>query len=344
MSLYDDGMPLTHAEHLTVLRAVGEVTRSRIVALLAEGELTVTDLTDILGQSQPRISRHLKLLSEAGVVTKHREGSWAFFALATGPVRQLVDAILDSVATDDQTLAGDRARLADARARRAEAAEAFFTDIAERWDEERSLHAPDAAVETAVVDALADRPADHLLDLGTGTGRMLHLLTEAGHGSTRAIGLDNSHSMLGVARSHLERADRRGIDLRQGDVYRPPFEPGGFDLVVFHQVLHFLDDPGRAVREAGVLLAPDGRLVIVDFAPHRFEFLRDDHAHRRLGFRDDTIRGWFESAGLDPQPTRTVAPPADAGDGLTVSIWVAARETTRTSLASSGSDLTGASA
>lgn len=324
MSLYALPMALTHDEHLAVLRAVGEITRSRIVALLAEAELTVTDLTDILRQSQPRISRHLKLLVDAGVVTKHREGSWAFFTLASGPARPLVDTIIASVDRFDPVVAVDRERLDAVRTRRSRAAQAYFADIAERWDEERSLHAPDASVETAIVDVLADRRAAHVLDLGTGTGRMLHLLTEAGHGAERAIGLDNNHSMLAVARSHLEQAERRGIELRHADVYRPPFPPHSFDLVVLHQVLHFLDDPARAVGEAAAVVAPGGRLVVVDFAPHGFEFLRDEHAHRRLGFRDETIAGWFESSGLVPHPPRTVAPPADADGGLTVSIWMAA--------------------
>ena len=319
---------------LGVMRAVGEETRLRIVALLQHGELTVSDLTDILGQSQPRISRHLKLLAEAGVVDKHREGTFAFFELlGDGPIGELVADVMRHVDPHDQVLATDLDRLAVVRSRRAAAAQEYFAAIAERWDEARLLHAPDETVEAHVIEAIGDRPYDTLLDLGTGTGRMLQVLTQnatpTGHPVRRAIGLDNSHSMLAVARSNLERAEMRGVDLRQGDVYRPPFEPDSFELIVLHQVLHFLDDPARAVREAARLLTPAGRLVIVDFAPHALEFLRTDHAHRRLGFRSDTVESWLDQCGLDVSHTATVDPPPsdrpanDTGQRLTVSMWVA---------------------
>lgn len=309
---------------LDVLRAVGEETRLRIVLLLQHGELTVTDMTEILGQSQPRISRHLRLLADAGVVDKHREGTRSFFELTTtGPIGGLVGDVTASTDPHDPVGAADLDRLDQLRGRRAAAAQQYFADIARRWDELRSLHASDDVVEAAVLDAIGDHPHRCVLDLGTGTGRMLQLI--AGDHVERAVGLDSSHSMLAVARSNLERAEVRGIDLRQGDVYSPPLERDAFDLIIVHQVLHFLDDPARAIREAARLLAPGGRLLIVDFAPHSLEFLRTDHAHRRLGFRDDTIIGWLEQSGLDVGATRTieapvVADPEDRGR-LTVSLW-----------------------
>ena len=313
---------------LTALKAVGEDTRLRIVALLAHGELTVSDLVDILGQSQPRISRHLKLLTDAGVVDKHREGTWAFFDLTPrGPIRDAVDVVLDRIDDHDPTIAADLDRRAIVQRRRATAAQEYFAGIAASWDEERSLHAPDDVVESAIVDVAAERPYRRVLDLGTGTGRMLQLLAPDPGRVDRAIGLDTSHSMLAVARANLERAELRHIDLRQGDVYSPPFDRGEFDLVVLHQVLHFLDDPARAVREAARLVAPNGRLLIVDFAPHTLEFLRTDHAHRRLGFRADLVEGWLVGSGLSLGATRTIAPDDDlvpvAGDErLTVTLWV----------------------
>jgi ArsR family transcriptional regulator len=315
-------MALSSDAVLDVLRAIGEETRLRIVALLQHGELTVTDLTDILGQSQPRISRHLKLLADAGVVDKHREGTWAFFELAgSGPISELVTDVLSRVEAHDQATATDLDRLEIVRSRRAAAAQEYFAGVADRWDEERSLHAPDAIVEAAIREVAAESPFRSVLDLGTGTGRMLQLL--AGEGVDRAVGIDNSHSMLSVARANLERAEIRRVDLRQGDVYSPPFDRAGFDLVVIHQVLHFLDDPARAVREAARLLAPGGRLLIVDFAPHSLEFLRTEHAHRRLGFRTDTITGWLAHADLTVGPTRTIEPPAGEGERLTVCLWQA---------------------
>jgi ArsR family transcriptional regulator len=320
-------MGLPSESLLDVLRAIGEETRLRIVLLLQHGELTVTDLTEILGQSQPRISRHLKLLADAGVVDRHREGTRMYFELAGhGPIGNVVAHVTASTDPHDPVTAADLDRLALVRGRRAASAQQYFADIARRWDEVRSLHAPDAVVEAAILDIAGAQPYRTVLDLGTGTGRMLHLL--ATDGVDRAVGLDSSHSMLAVARSNLERAEVRRVDLRQGDVYSPPLERDAFDLIIVHQVLHFLDDPARAIREASQLLAPGGRLLIVDFAPHSLEFLRDEHAHRRLGFRNDTIVGWLDQSGLGVESTRTIEPPptddeTTAQERLTVTLWTA---------------------
>lgn len=313
---------------LDVLRAVGEESRFRIVALLRHGELTVSDLTDILGQSQPRISRHLKVLTDAGVVDKHREGTWAFFDLVrAGAIGDLVGDVLAQTDDHDTVLAADHDRLDLVRAHRAAAAQEYFAEMATRWDEERSLHAPDEVVEAAIRETIGTRAYASLLDIGTGTGRMLQLLVGVRTDLTRAVGLDSSHSMLAVARANLERGEVRGIELRQGDVYSPPIEPG-FDLVVIHQVLHFLEDPSRAISEARRLLNPGGRLLIVDFAPHSLEFLRSDHAHRRLGFRADVVTTWMKQCGLTPSAPRLIAPQDDpvvddpGDERLVVTLWL----------------------
>src|SRR5918993_263313 len=237
-------------ETLEGLRAAAEETRLRILALLAEGELSVSDLTDILGQSQPRISRHLKLLVEAGLVERDREGAWAFFRLTDrGVALRIMRPTLESLDRADQRLLDDRTRLAAVRSQRAQAAQAFFSRLAPDWDRIRSLHAPETVVEAAVLDALGTRSIRNLVDLGTGTGRMLQLLAPR---AQRTVGLDASHAMLSVARANLEKAGLRGIELRQGDIYAPPFPRDTFDLVVIHQVLHYLDDPARAIREAAL--------------------------------------------------------------------------------------------
>lgn len=310
-------MTLPVGDVLAALRAIGEDTRLRLVALLRHGELTVTDLTEICGQSQPRISRHLRLLAEAGVVDRHREGAWVYFALTPhGPVRELVDGVLAGADPDDPLLAGDLERLAGVRTRRALAAQEYFARIAAGWDHVRSLHAPEADVERAVLDAVGDRRYAHVLDVGTGTGRMLELLAGS---ADRLTGLDANHSMLAVARANLERAELPAgrVDLRQGDAYSMPFDRGSFDLVVIHQVLHYLDDPARAVAEAARLVAPGGRLLVVDFAPHTLESLQAEHNHRRLGFRAETLTDWYAQAGLRPVATRAV----DGGE-LTVQLWL----------------------
>lgn len=318
MSLYDAGM--RSEELLDALKAIAEETRLRVVSLLQHGELTVTDLTEILGQSQPRVSRHLRLLVEAGLVTKHREGSWVFFRLVeTGPRHDIVLAALAAVEGDDPVIAADLARLGVVRERRAAAAREYFEQIAPLWDEERSLHAAAATVEAVVLDALdPGRPIGRVLDVGTGTGRMMQLLADR---AERTVGLDSSHSMLSVARANLERAGVRNWELRQGDVHSPPLDPGSFDLVVIHQVLHYLDDPGRAVAEAGRLVAPGGRLLVVDFAPHQHDFLRAA-AHRRLGFTHGQLIDWFDQAGFDCPTIEDVEPPTGE-QGLTVTVWLA---------------------
>jgi len=304
-----------------VLRAAGEETRLRVLALLAEGELSVSDLTDILGQSQPRISRHLKLLVEAGLVERHREGAWAFFRLADHPVfGAVLKPLLAALDRGDHQLAADRARVVAVRRARTQAAQAFFARLAPDWDRLRSLHVAEEAVEAAVLEAIGQKPVRALLDLGTGTGRMLQLLAPL---ASRAVGLDASHAMLAVARANLEKANLARVELRQGDIYAPPFARGSFDLVMIHQVLHYLDDPARAIREAGRLLTPGGRLIVIDFAPHGLEFLRESQAHRRLGFAQEQVAGWLAEAGLDCTATRQLAPPAGGGEQLTVTLWLA---------------------
>ena len=306
---------------LAGLRAAGEETRLRILALLAEGELSVSDLTDIMGQSQPRISRHLKLMAEAGLIRRAREGAWAYYRLNDAPASgRLGAAMAAMIDPQDQVVIADRERLAQVRKARAEAAQAYFGGIAREWDNLRSLHVPDDVVEAAVVAAVGDEPVGSLLDLGTGTGRMLQVLAP---GAARAVGVDASHAMLAVARANLEKHGLSRVELRQGDVYALPFARGSFDLVLIHQVLHFLDDPARALRGAAAVLAPGGRLIIVDFAPHELEFLRADHAHRRLGFAPSQVAGWLKDAGLTcDRIDDLTAPDTGASDKkLTVTLW-----------------------
>ncbi len=264
------------------LKAAGEETRLRILALVGEAELTVSDLTDILRQSQPRISRHLKLLVEAGLVERFREGAWAFFRLAeSGASADLARTLIARLDPRDQIIARDRDRLSAVRAQRAQAAQDYFRSHAAQWDRIRKLHVADEAVEGAIRDALADKPFRSLLDLGTGTGRILEMF---GPLIERGLGIDLSLDMLLLARARIERAGLRHCSVRQGDIYDLAVPAGSFDVIIIHQVLHFLDDGGRAIREAARVLTRGGRLLVVDFAPHDLEFLREEHAHRRLGF------------------------------------------------------------
>ena len=292
-----------------------------MLALLAEAELTVSDLTDILRQSQPRISRHLKLLAEAGLIERFREGTWAFFRLAEhGGGAELARALLEHLDPADQTIARDRARLASVRQARAAAAQAYFRAHAAEWDRIRKLHVADEAVEEAIRAALADKPFRSLLDLGTGTGRMLELF---GPDIERGLGLDLSLDMLLLARDRLERAGLKNCSVRQGDIYDLPLANDSFDVVILHQVLHFLDDGARAINEAARVLRPGGRLLVVDFAPHEQEFLREQFAHRRLGFAPETVTQWMTASGLEPVMHKSLSPEPGSEGKIAVSLWLA---------------------
>ncbi len=305
-----------------LLRAAGEPTRLRVLALLAREELAVTELVQILGHSQPRVSRHLKLLADAGLVERFPDGAWVFYRLCGAePQRGLMHAVLERLPKDDPDLLGDLGRLEAVRRERVREASAYFARNAARWDEIRSLYVSEAAVEAAVVQAAGSEAPRRLIDLGTGAGRMLTLLgPRAGH----AIGLDLSQQMLNIARAEVGRAGIEArVELRHGDINATGLPSASAELVVVHWVLHYLTDPGGAVAEASRLLAPGGRLLIVDFAPHGLEYLRQAHQHRRLGFSDEEISRWVEQAGLAPDPPLALAPAG--ADGLTVKVWRAER-------------------
>jgi ubiquinone/menaquinone biosynthesis C-methylase UbiE/DNA-binding transcriptional ArsR family regulator len=313
--------PLSFPALNTAFKAAAEPTRLRVLALLAETELTVSDLTEILRQSQPRISRHLRLLTEAGFIERFREGAWAFFRLAEGGgSAELARLLLGQLDPADHTLARDRERLAAVRGTRAAAAQAYFSRHAAEWDRIRRLHVADAAVEEAIQTALADRPFRSLLDLGTGTGRMLELF---GPDIERGLGIDMSTDMLALARARLDRAGLKHCSARKGDIYDLTVPRDSFDVVILHQVLHFLDDGGRAIREARRVLRPGGRLLVVDFAPHDLEFLREEHAHRRLGFAAETVAQWMQAAGLELTMQRSLAPEPGSSGKIAVSLWLA---------------------
>jgi ubiquinone/menaquinone biosynthesis C-methylase UbiE/DNA-binding transcriptional ArsR family regulator len=312
---------------VSMLRAAGDPTRLRLLLLLRQAELTVSELIEIVGQSQPRVSRHLKLLGEAGLVERFKEGSWVFCRAADRGTGAELGAAIAALA-DPALQEADKARLAHVRQTRANAAAAYFKSNAAEWERIRALHAPEAAVEDAIARHLTAATIENFLDAGTGTGRMLELI--APH-ARRAVGIDVSPDMLAVARDRLLREGIQNAQVRLGDIFRLPFPNGsatsngnvsGFDVVLIHQVLHYLDDPGAAVSEAARVMAPGARLLVADFAPHKEEFLRDEFAHRRLGFSDREVESWFAAAGLANAGSETIAPQG-AGEKLTVKLWLA---------------------
>lgn len=304
-----------------VLKAAGEPTRLRLLALLFEGDLTVTDMTEILGQSQPRISRHLKLLMEAGLIERFQEGAWAYFRL-TGEGRQheLARQIIGAVATSDPLLARDNERLAAVKSARAQRAQAYFSRNAASWDELRSLHIADSQVEAALLELVGETPFDSMLDLGTGTGRLLQLFA---HLYRRGTGIDASRDMLSVARANIDKAHLPHALVRHADILNLPLERGTFDLVTIHQVLHYLDNPEEAIAQAARMLSPGGRILVVDFAPHDLEYLQQEHAHLRLGFSHEVLSSWLSDAGLTVEKVVDLKPESNGGKMLTVTIWLA---------------------
>jgi ArsR family transcriptional regulator len=307
-----------------IFQSLADPTRLRILALLRAMELSVGELAQVLGQSQPRVSRHVKILIDAGLAERRKEGSWVFLSLCAERAQPLF-TLLDSWGEgDSDQIAADVARLAAVQADRAAAAERYFASHAADWDQLRSLHIAESEVEAAVARALGDRPIGQLIDIGTGTGRMIELF---GRAARRALGVDRSPEMLRLARVKLAQAGIQSAELRQGDMYALPVASGSADTVILHQVLHYAQQPAAAVAEAARLLAPGGRLLIVDFAPHEHEELRIRDAHARLGFADEAVLKWMQEAALEG----AVVDHLEGGD-LTVTIWLGTRAEARLEL------------
>lgn len=312
-------------ELLNQLRAVAEPTRLRILVALEGSELTVSELTHVLDQSQPRVSRHLKLLTDAGLLERYTEGSWAFYRLTSSePASHLITSVLALIDRGEVDMARDQRRLDQLRRENATRAHAFFSDVASSWDKVGRLHVAEREVEKAILHVSRDLKLETLVDLGTGTGRMLEIF--AGQ-VTEAIGVDSNREMLSAARAKLAQQGHRHVQFRQADITDLPFESEMADLVTIHQVLHYLDEPSAAVNEAARLLRKGGMLIIVDFAPHEHERLRSEFAHRRLGFREDEITGLCRSQGLDVVAVkRLTSRKANRAKPLTVVLWAAVRQ------------------
>jgi ArsR family transcriptional regulator len=305
------------------LRAAGEITRRRVLALLKSGELSVGELTQILGQSQPRLSRHMKFLTSARLVERLPEGAWVFYRLTERqPQRAFLEAILAQIDPEDDIIRSDFERLKEIRETRQTEAASYFEQAAKDWDRLRSLHYPEKDIEAAILRIVGERSFASVIDLGTGTGRMLKIL---GPLTKEAEGLDLSHQMLTIARANLADPELEHVSVCHGDATRTPYAAASADLVIIHQVLHILDEPQKAIQEAARLLKPGGNLLVVDFAPHNLEYLRKEQSHRHLGFNPQVIEEWCGHYHLKTLHVETFDPPSDISEGLAVNIFCAER-------------------
>jgi len=309
-------------------RALSDASRLRVMRLVAQMELSVGEIAQVLGQSQPRVSQHVARLVDAGLVERRREGNSVFLReAATSPMGDALARLLALGEREDAALSeqaeADRTRLATIRAAREKEADRYFARHADEWDALREIHGPERASEQALLKVLGDVPPGRLLDIGTGTGRIAELL--APH-ATHIVALDKNLDMLRVARARLQALGPDKVELQQGDFTDLPFPAHHFDTVLLHQVLHFAQDPALALREAARVTRPGGRIAVVDLARHERDELRDRHAHARLGFADATMVKLLTEAGFKP-----ATPVEVPGRELTVKIWAATRLTHPTS-------------
>ena len=323
--------PLNKQDLLNALKAASDDTRLRLLVLLAQTEHNVKDLTEILDQSQPRLSRHLKLLTTAGLIERFQEGAWVYYRLARdGCCRGLVDSILSNTNLSDPPFQRDQKRAEKVKTKRATEAQNYFKTHAKDWDQIRSLYVAEDKVEAEMQNLLGSQPIDLLLDLGTGTGRILELFAEQ---FSQGIGIDINHEMLRHARARLDRLNLNNCELRQSDITKINFEDECADVIIMHQILHFFSKPQEVCREAARLLKPGGRMLIVDFSPHTNEQLRNDFAHQRLGFAETQIWTWLKTAGLRAKKYKQLsntqstssrnAPNKNTLSVLNVSLWLA---------------------
>jgi ArsR family transcriptional regulator len=310
---------------LTSLRAAAEPTRLRLLALAGRGAFCVSEFTEILGQSQPRLSRHLKLLCDCGLLDRVREGANVWFALPHGGPGTLARDLVARLPEDDPILEADRRQAARVLAERARIASESFRRQGADWDEMRALDLPAQAVEAALLALVPEHGAGRLLDIGTGTGRVLELLAPR---VSQGIGVDASKAMLALARSRLARAGLAHCSVRLADMYRLPLAEASFDLAIVQMVLHYAEDPPGVLAEAARVLRPGGRLILIDLARHDRSELVSRLAHRWPGFADAEMRTLLEDAGLAQGMPLPVAGP------LAIRVWPATRnaDTTTTQL------------
>ena len=298
------------------LRAAAEPTRLRIIALCGHAELSVTELVMILGQTQPRVSRHLKLLVEGGLLQRNKEGNRAYYRLSTeAEGADLARMLNDLMPGEDEVHALDLSRLSSVKADRVRYAESFLDPYSQEIIELRGMWPPDEVIDKCILALLKDRSIQNLLDLGTGAGRILRTIAPF---VVKGTGIDNSLEMLSIARARLDQEGIKNCQVRVGDMYRLPFKKNSFDLITINSLLRYADEPKKVIAEAARVLEKKGALLIVDLAAHDLSALRDEYGHSWLGFSETEMVEMLSEENLTADRVKHID-----GQKLNVCIWLA---------------------
>jgi DNA-binding transcriptional ArsR family regulator len=300
----------SYDNYIDALKAISEPTRFRLVRLCAQGELTVSELMRIVGQSQPRVSRHLKLLQDAGILERFREQHWVFYRVAQEEHYQLlVSGLIKQIEKNETIIQLDQSRLIELQAARATLSETFIETELPDWLRLHEYHGDTARFESAVQDALAEKTVGHLLDVATGTGRMLKIV---GPLASSGVGIDLSKKMVTVARSVLAESGLAHLTVRQEDMYQMRFAARHFDTITIDQVLYFATNPDALIKETARVLKYGGRLLVVAFTASKTA-----KTPPSVGIELSDIQQWIESAGLKITNTNILP-----GDSLDISLLV----------------------
>lgn len=279
---------------LDLLKALADPCRLRLVAVLLRAEFTVQELTQILDMGQSRISRHLKILSEAGVLSVKRQGTWSYYRVGEDSaffcaIRPAFERELEQLPQRREDLAAVALALEARRRRSLE----FFDQHARTWDVLSRTLLPVPQYQERLLSLVPT--VDTLLEIGVGTGALLPDLSRR---AAKVIGVDHSPAMLDEARRRLDHAGNSAAELRLGEMTHLPLADGGAGCVVANMVLHHAADPQAVLAEITRVLKPGGILVLADLARHEREWAREQLADQWLGFEEEELRGWLQGAGL----------------------------------------------
>ncbi len=283
-----------------VFKTLADPTRIRILRLLEQEELIVGELMEILGMAQSRVSRHLAVLREAGLLTDRRDGTFVSYRLAlpeSGPWRAAWTLARESLTNDPTTKRDDALLRRTLAARRPESGRSFFDSIGPEWDALRRVFGDDL-LRARATNALV-QPGLRVADIGTGTGILALELARLG---LDVVGIDSSDAMLETARRkwrEIEATHPGRVEFRRGDAHDLPLDTASFDAVFAHMVLHSVVDPERAIHEMARIARPGGQVVLVDFMPHTHVWMKEELGLVWLGFEPEMLARWLEAAGLE---------------------------------------------